>query len=81
MWKEATAVAAEAAKRLPQGPQQVQLMYAGQLADTGQLEQGIALAKAQLSPHPAARRPRGLSRLAQIYIRAKQCKDASDSHR
>ena len=52
-WKEATAAAAAAAKALPKD-HAVQLMYAGQLADTGQVEQGIALAKAQLSPTKAS---------------------------
>ncbi len=47
-WKEATDVAAEAAKALPKD-QTVQLMYAGQLADTGKADEGVALAKAQLS--------------------------------
>ncbi len=46
-WKEAVAVAAEAAKALP-NDQSVQLMYAFQLADTGQPDQGLALANAQL---------------------------------
>ncbi len=46
-WKEAVAAAAEAAKALP-NDRSVQLMYAFQLADTGQAEQGLTLAKAQL---------------------------------
>jgi len=46
-WKEATAVAASVAKALP-NDHAIQLMYAGQLADTGQVDQGVALAKAQL---------------------------------
>jgi len=37
----------EAAKALSKD-HSIQLMYAGQLADTGQVDQGIALAKAQL---------------------------------
>ena len=53
-WKEATAVAAEAAKALPDD-HSIQLMYAGQLADTGQVEKGLALAKAQLQPRRARR--------------------------
>ena len=46
-WKDAVAVAAEAAKALP-NDRSVQLMYAFQLADTGQPDQGLALANAQL---------------------------------
>lgn len=53
-WKQATATAAQAAKALPKDTQ-VQLMYAGQLADTGKPEEGIALAKAQLTSSPRDR--------------------------
>jgi tetratricopeptide (TPR) repeat protein len=77
-WKEATAVAAEAAKSLPKD-RGVQLMYAGQLADTGQMEQGVALAKAQMAPEDGAAENRDVYlALAQIYIRAKRFKDASE---
>ena len=38
-WKDATAVAAEAAKALPKD-HDIQMMYAQQLADTGQVDQG-----------------------------------------
>ena len=47
-WKEATAVAAEVAKAMP-NDRGIQLMYAGQLADTGKVDEGVALAKAQLA--------------------------------
>jgi tetratricopeptide (TPR) repeat protein len=77
-WKDATAVAAEAAAAMPKD-HSVQLMYAGQLADTGQVEQGIALAKAQLLPAPGGAQDREVYlALAQIYTRLKQWKDASD---
>ncbi len=77
-WKDATAVAAEAAAAMPKD-HSVQLMYAGQLADTGQVEQGIALAKAQLLPAPGGPKDREVYlALAQIYTRLKQWKDASD---
>jgi tetratricopeptide (TPR) repeat protein len=46
-WKDALAVAAEAAKQFPAN-QGVQLMYAFQLADTGQADQGLARANAVL---------------------------------
>ena len=71
-WKEATAAAAQAAKALPKD-HSVQLMYAGQLADTGQLQQGIALANAQLAPPPGSPEDRDVYlALAQIYVRARQ---------
>jgi tetratricopeptide (TPR) repeat protein len=74
-WKDATAAAAEAAKALPKD-RLVQLMYAQQLADLGQVEQGLALAKAQLTGGPDDRDVE--EDLAQMYIRLKRFKDASD---
>jgi tetratricopeptide (TPR) repeat protein len=82
-WKEATAVAAEAAKAMPKD-HGVQLMYAGQLADIGEVDKGIALAKAQLSSTaPIAGAP-GASEdreahlaLAQIYTRLKRFAEAN----
>ncbi len=53
-WKEAVAVAAEAAKAFP-NDRSVQLMFAFQLADTGQAEQGLALANTQLHQTPEDR--------------------------
>ena len=47
MWKESVVAASEAAKALP-ADRSVQLMYAFQLADTGQAAEGLALAKKQL---------------------------------
>ncbi|WP_213805032.1 tetratricopeptide repeat protein [Granulicella sp. dw_53] len=77
-WKEATAVAADAAKALPKD-RQVQLMYAGQLADIGHLEQGITLANAQLAPAPGNPDDRDVYlALAQIYTRTKNFKGASE---
>jgi len=77
MWKEATAVAAEAAKQSPKD-QSVQLMYAGQLADTGKSDEGIALAKSQLSPDGKAADDREVHlALANIYIRLKRWADAN----
>ena len=75
-WKDATTVAAEAAKALPKD-RSMQLTYAGQLADTGQIDQGLALAKAQISNNnPAEDREAHLA-LAQIYIRLKRWPDAA----
>jgi tetratricopeptide (TPR) repeat protein len=76
-WKDATAAAAEAAKALPKD-RSIQLMYAGQLADMGQADQGIALAKAQLSKSGNASEDREVHlALAQIYTRLKRWNDAS----
>jgi len=76
-WKEATTVAAEAAKALPKD-QGVQLTYAGQLADTGSVDEGIALAKAQISS--AGNQPDDREvhlALANIYIRLKRWPDVN----
>jgi tetratricopeptide (TPR) repeat protein len=76
-WKEATAVAAEAAKALP-NDHAVQLMYAGQLADTGQAEQGVTLAKAQLAATTGTPDERDSHlALATIYTRLKRWQEAS----
>ncbi|HWZ50028.1 MAG TPA: tetratricopeptide repeat protein [Granulicella sp.] len=72
-WKEATAAAAEAAKALPQD-KSVQLMYAGELADTGKVDEGIALAKAQLKGSPDDRDVE--EALATIDLRLKRWSDA-----
>ena len=47
-WKDALSTAADAAKAMPKD-RRVQLMYASQLADAGQADQALALAKAQLT--------------------------------
>ena len=73
-WKEATAAAAEAAKALPK-ERGVQLMYAGQLADMGQVDEALALANAQLNGSPEDRDVQVA--LAQMYIRLKRWKDAA----
>ena len=56
----------------------IQLMYAGQLADTGKVDEGVALANAQLAATKgtADERDSHLA-LAQIYIRLKRWQDAS----
>jgi tetratricopeptide (TPR) repeat protein len=76
-WKEATAAAAEVAKAMPKD-HAIQLMYAGQLADTGQVDEGLALANAQLAATKGTADERD-SRLAlaQIYIRLKRFSDAA----
>jgi tetratricopeptide (TPR) repeat protein len=76
-WKEATAVAAQVAKALP-NDHAIQLMYAGQLADTGQVDQGIALAKAQLVAATGTPDERDAHlALATIYTRLKRWPEAS----
>ena len=72
-WKEATAASAEAAKAMPKD-HMVQLAYAGQLADTGEVETGLALAKSQLTGTKDDREV--YLSLAQIYTRLKRFDDA-----
>jgi tetratricopeptide (TPR) repeat protein len=74
-WKEATSTAAEAAKALPKD-RLMQLTYAGQLVDMGQVDQGLTLAKAQISGTAEDRD--AVEALAQIYIRLKRFTDASE---
>ena len=76
-WKEATAVAADVAKAMP-NDHSIQLMFAGQLADTGKVDEGVALAKAQLvatTGTPDERDSR--LALATMYTRLKRWQDAS----
>ena len=75
-WKNATLAAGEAAKAFPSNVA-VQTMYAGQLADTGKADEGIAIAKAQLKGNANDDRDVHVA-LAQIYIRLKRFKEASD---
>jgi tetratricopeptide (TPR) repeat protein len=74
-WKDATAVAAEAAKALPKN-HMIQLTYASQLVDMGQVDEGLALAKAQLSG--GAEDLEVEERYADIFIRLKRFKEASE---
>jgi len=76
-WKDATNAAAEAAKAIP-NDHGVQLMYAGQLADMGQVDEAIALAKAQFSDKSSASERRdGHLALAQMYTRLKRFPEAA----
>jgi tetratricopeptide (TPR) repeat protein len=74
-WKDATAVAAEAAKGLPKD-HDIQMVYAQQLCDMGQVDEGLALAKAQLTGTPDDLDVH--ERLAEIYIRLKRFKEAGE---
>jgi tetratricopeptide (TPR) repeat protein len=73
-YDKATDVAREAAKALP-GNKSIQLMLAGQLADTGRAEEGLALANAQLK-HDDHDRDVYLA-LAQIDTRLRRWQDAA----
>ncbi len=73
-WKEMIAAAADAAKALPNDPQ-TQLMYAGQLADTGKVDEALALANAQLKGTPDDRKVE--ISLGNIYIRLHRWTDAA----
>ena len=74
-YDKATQVAQQAAQAMPKD-KSVQLMLAGQLADTNKPDEGIKLAKAQLHGDPGDREVDLV--LAQIYTRLRRWKDASD---
>ena len=71
--REATVVAEDAAKAMPQD-RGVQLMYAGQLADTGKVDEGFALARTQMKNKPEDREV--YLALAQMDVRLKRWQDA-----
>jgi len=73
-WKDASAIAAEAAKVLPKD-HMIQLTYANQLVDTGEVNEGLALAMAQLTGGADDREV--VEDLAQTYIGLKRFTDAS----
>ena len=72
-WKDAEQVAAAAAKALPKD-HDVQIVYAQQLADRGQVDQALTIAKAQLTNTPSDLDVH--QRLAELYIRLKRFSDA-----
>src|SRR5580700_6989757 len=74
-YDKATQVAQQAAQAMPKN-KSVQLMLAGQLADTNKADEGIKLAKAQLHGDPGDREVDLV--LAQIYTRMRRWKDAAD---
>jgi tetratricopeptide (TPR) repeat protein len=74
-YDKATQVAQQAAQSMPKD-KSVQLMLAGQLADTNKPDEGIKLAKAQLHGDPGDREVDLV--LAQIYTRLRRWKDAGD---
>jgi tetratricopeptide (TPR) repeat protein len=75
-WAQATAVAAEAVKKLP-NDRGLKLIYAGQQADTGQAEVAIASVKAMLTGTPDDREIQ--TALAQMYSRLRRWKDAQEA--
>ena len=74
-YDKATQVAQQAALAMPKD-KSVQLMLAGQLADTNKPDEGIKLAKAQLRGDPSDREVNLV--LAQIYTRLRRWKEAGD---
>lgn len=74
-WDKAAAVAAAAAKEAPED-RDAQMLYAGQLADTGKAEEGIALLKKQLNGKGPDDRITYLT-LAQAYLRLRKYDDAN----
>ncbi len=74
-YDKATQVAQQAAAAMPKD-KTIQLMLAGQLADTGNPEEGIKLAKAQLKGNADDRDVNLV--LAQIYTRLRRWKEAAE---
>jgi tetratricopeptide (TPR) repeat protein len=74
-YDKATQVSQQAALAMPKD-KSVQLMLASQLADSGKVEEGIKLAKAQLHGDPGDREVN--TALAQIYTRLRRWKEAAD---
>ena len=73
-WKEALAVSAQAAAAQPKD-RSVQLAYAFNLADTGEAEKGLALAKSQLDNNPSDDRETDIA-IANIDLRISRFADA-----
>ena len=74
-YDKATQVSQQAALAMPKD-KTIQLMLASQLADSGKVEEGIKLAKAQLHGDPGDREADLV--LAQIYTRLRRWKEAAD---
>jgi predicted Zn-dependent protease len=74
-YDKATATAREGAEKLPKS-NDLKLTLARQLADTGQVDQGIAIAKGVLDADP--KNLESYYQLAQIYTDLRRWKDASD---
>lgn len=74
-WDKAEAIAGVAAKASPED-RDAQMLWAGQLADTGKAEEGIALLKKQLNGKGPDDRITYLT-LAQAYLRLRKYDDAN----
>ena len=74
-WKDLTATAVEATKALPKD-HAIQMVYAQQLTDMGQVEQALTLAKAQVTGSPDDLDVR--QRYAEIFIRLKKFPEANE---
>ena len=80
-YDKATTAAREAVTRTAKDKdanRDAKLMLASQLADTGKVDEGVALAKGMLNGTPADDRTVKL-RLAEMYTRLKKWKDAADA--
>ncbi len=75
-WKEATAVSQEAVNKLPKD-RNLKMVLAGQLADTGQADQGLAMMKGMLKGTPEDREV--YVSLAQMYSRLKRWPEAEEA--
>jgi len=75
-WNQATATAQDAVKALPKD-RSMRLVLAGQLADNGKADQGIAMATAELKNTPEDRDVH--LALSQIYARLRRWSDAEEA--
>ncbi len=75
-WQQATDVAKEAVDKLPKD-HDLRMVYAGQLADMGQADAGLAQVKSMLKGTPDDREV--YITLTQMYTRLKRWQDAEDS--
>ena len=75
-WNQAVATAQDAVKALPKD-RPLRLVLAGQLADNGKVDEGIAMAKAELKGAPEDREV--YLALSQIYGRLRRWSDADEA--
>ena len=75
-WKEATAIAQDAVAKVPKD-RNLKMVLAGQLADTGQVDQGLSLIKGMLKDTPDDREV--YISLSQVYSRLKRWPEAEEA--
>ncbi len=75
-WQQATDVAKEATQKLP-SDRGLKMVYASQLADMGQADQGLAMVRSLLKGAPEDREV--YISLSQMYSRLKRWQEASDA--